>query len=401
MKLIVSIQIILFLFISPFIAAAFAGEVEYLFGISYIYTISFAIGLVCYKISEINAGELKKKFAPFFPDWVKIIIIGWSFCYVAVVITSGLFFRRQGSEVMAEIYSNLPLFKLIILRIYEILYFPIVIGMIASLEVDKSKILRFTLLTLFVGFLFTGVADSRTKLIAPILLYYMVFSSYTRKELIKIPSYSLNAGFLIFIIFALYVGLLRLNAFDSFSDLLLKDWVTRTDGLELISLVNQAIEIPIYGTHDIKLFSNFIAMIPFHPEANTLKLMGLTSGKSYLLQEILGLSNYDMNNSMVADLYYFYGFLGLLMGGFIYGYFVANFDYAVKNNKIFENRIASAFLISFLINAFRVELDYFTTVAAVARDAIIIYLAYLAIRFEEIKVQTNEIIKKDYKTNLK
>ena len=183
-----------------------------------------------------------------------------------------------------------------------------------------------------------------------------------------------------------FLTLYRLYEFDGLFEYIQGDIISRLDGLDFISRVANEKFIPWFGTYDLRLFSNFVAAIPFLEAAAALKEIGMTSSKNYLLNEILGLIQMDAVNTMVTDLYYFGGYFLLIIGAVHYGYLVMRFDIAAKTNDLWSSRIQMAFMFSFLINALRIEVDYFGVWLNILRDFCILYGMSLTIRFRVIPV---------------
>ncbi len=366
-------------------------EVDYLFGASLVFLCAFLVGLQLGKGRASPRNIANVEFVPQLPLWVKLLFSGWTVLYILVVVSNELVFRRQGSHEMAVIYSNLPLSNLIVLRGYEVAFYPATIAMIASLLFDKGQLIRFSLLVMFSGFLFMGVMDSRAKLLMPVLFYYMIFLT-PRSSRLQLPKKYLYLGGLVLFFAALIIGAGRMNDFDGFSEYLIQDLIRRTDGLELISLINQDLAIPFQGTLDFRIFVNFVAMIPFLPEAETLKSIGLTSSKNFLLREILVFEAFDMNNSVIADLFYFGGYIGVAIGAIIYGYFAGKFNAIARTATIWKKRVRAAFLLAFMMNCFRIEVDFFSMVISTSRDFFIIYFVFLMFRFVRGRVHGKNIV---------
>ena len=84
---------------------------------------------------------------------------------------------------------------------------------------------------------------------------------------------------------------------------------------------------------------------------------------------------------MITDLYYFGGYILLTLGAFLYGYLVMSFDISLKTNNIWRTQLGMALLMSFLVNALRIEQDCFSMVFVIFRDSIIYYLLFIGLRF--------------------
>ncbi|MET0107024.1 MAG: hypothetical protein ABW072_18075 [Sedimenticola sp.] len=380
MKVIVSLQIIIFLFVSPILLADLDANIDYRFDVATAFAIFFVIGVLM--ATQLSSGmqQFRPVYGPRIPSWFILIVIALTAIYILTVIQNDLFYRRQGSEVMALKYSTLSFYSHTILRIYEIIYYPVLLVTLASLPADRRHSLRWLLFFLFVGFIFTGVSDSRSKLLIPLVFYYVLFIA-PKPILRPIPRSGLITFAVVLIVAVAAVGVSRLEAFKDVSDYFVYDFLKRTDGLEFVSIVSSSTQIPFFGTLDNHIFSNFIAMLPFLEISMELKEAGLTSSKSYLLQVVVGSESIDTNNSVLTDPFYYGGFIGLTLAGLIYGYCVGSFDRLVKNGGIWKNRFIAALLMSFLLNAIRIENDLFGMVFLIARDFLIVYLLFFMFRF--------------------
>lgn len=379
MRNLVLIQILAYLFISPLTLMVMGEDVVYRFDLSVVFLLSFIAGIVIAQGGRSTVVGPVVVSPPSLPAWLKLCLIALACAYIFVVISNGLIDRRQGSEVMAQIYANIPLFDLFILRIYEIIFYPVLIVVVIGLYRDTSILTKLLLVSFFIGFLFTGVLVSRSKLVIPLLLYYVIFIA-PKPDWQPISKNVFVLGALILTLLALLIGLDRIKDFDGLSVYFIEDVLKRIDGLELISLVDEVIDIPFWGTLDTNVFSNFLATIPFLEKASVLKEMGLTSSKSYLLQIILGYTQFDINNSALTDIYYFGGYILLIVGSCFYGYLVMKFDISIRSNNLWRGRVKMAFMLSFLINSIRIEQDYFSILFNTLRDFIILYLLFFGLR---------------------
>ncbi len=380
MKIIVFLQIVIFLFLSPILLSEIDSSIDYRFDVATVFAIFFSIGALMATPLSKERRQLRAVYGPEIPSWFLAIVIVLTALYIFTVIQNDLFFRRQGSEVMALKYSMLSLPSHLILRIYEIIYYPILLATLASLPTDRRRSLRWLLFFLFIGFIFTGVSDSRAKLLIPLVFYYVIFIA-PKPMLRPVTRSGLITLAVILLVAIAVVGVSRLEAFKDVSDYFIFDLLKRTDGLEFVSLVSSSTQIPLFGTLDFQIFSNFIAMLPFLEVSSELKAAGLTSSKSYLLQVVIGSQQLDINNSVITDPFYFAGFIGLTIAALIYGFCVGSFDRLIKNGGMWKNRAIAALLLSFLLNAFKIENDLFGIVLSTARDFLIVYLLFLLFRF--------------------
>ena len=343
MRNLVLIQILAYLFISPLTLMVMGESAIYRLDLSVVFLLSFIAGIVIAQGGRSTAVGSVAVSPPSLPAGLKLCLIALTCAYIFVVISNGLIDRRQGSEVMAQIYANIPLFDLFILRIYEIIFYPVLIVIVIGLHRDTGILTKLLLVSFFVGFLFMGVMVSRSKLVIPLLFYYVIFI-VPKPDWQPISKNVFVLGALVLASLALLIGLDRIKDFDSLSVYFIEDVLKRIDGLELISLVDEIVDIPFWGTLDINMFSNFLAAIPFLEKASVLKEMGLTSSKSYLLQIILGYTQFDINNSVLTDIYYFGGYILLIVGSCVYGYFVMKFDLSIRSNSLWQSRAKMAFI---------------------------------------------------------
>jgi hypothetical protein len=359
---------------------AIGGNTIYRLDLSAIFLSSFIVGIVIAKGGYSTALSPVVVLPPSLPAWSKLCLIVLACAYIFLVFSNGLIDRRQGSEVMAQIYANIPLFELLILRIFEIIFYPVLIVVVIGLYRDVSILTKLLMASFFIGFFCMGVLSSRSKLIIPLLFYYVIFIA-PKTVWQPLSRNFLVSGSLILTSLALLIGLDRVEGVDDLSVYFIDDVFKRVDGLELISLVDKIVDIPFFGTLDVDIFSNFLAVIPFMEKASILKEMGLTSSKSYLLKIILGYSQFDINNSAITDIYYFGGYILLIVGSYFYGYLVMKFDLSVRSYNLWRGRVKMAFMLSFLINAIRIEQDYFSILFNTLRDFVILYLLFLGLRF--------------------
>ncbi len=378
MQNLVLLQIIVYLFVSPIVISLVGDVGGYRFDFSIIFLISFCIGLVIVRQVSGRVRVTAFERYPYISFPMKLALIAMALLYIYTVIEYGLLDRRQGAEVMALLFAGLPLIQLVSLRIFEILFYPMLFIILVGLRYDRGKLLKVLLVAFLSAFLFMGALDSRAKLIMPALYYYVLFIAprpdwkpISRKIFFLV---SLLAAVGVFIIASI-----RINDLNDVSGYVLSDFVSRLDGLEFSSRLAEAGSTSWLGTLDFNVFLNFLSAVPFLESAKELKAVGMTSSKNYLLQEVLGSSQFDINNSVITDLYYFGGYVLLVVGGILYGYLVKRFDLVMKSNQIWKGRALLAFMMSFMMNAFRFESDYFGMILNVFRDFCILFIVFFAI----------------------
>jgi hypothetical protein len=293
------------------------------------------------------------------------LIVFLSLLYIYTSYGNGLTNRRLGSEYMAELYANLPLFDLIILRSFEIMFTPfLAIYLLSSKNIDvSSKIRVFT--SLIIAIPFMGLLDSRGRLLV-ILISILCFIEIS--QLMRILYKQIWIFILaVFAIFAfIFFSIQRLESYADYRDYLYTEVYLRLDGLNLLTQLNDRGLTLIWGQFDLNMFDPLISRIPFLEAAAIAKSEGRTSTKQYYLQDLLLTKNLDDSSSMINDPYYFGGLLGLFVAFAGLGYCMAIFDNFIKNKWLFTNRYTTALAFAFVSAFVMIETDFvgaFTTLA--------------------------------------
>lgn len=380
MRNLILLQIGVYLFLSPFLRMLVGEDINYRFDISTAFLIFFCLGIFLSGKLQKSEVVLSEVIPPLLSNWLKLCLVTLAFCYVYVVISNQLLDRRQGSEVMAEIYAHIPIYHLIILRVFEIIFYPVLVVVLVGYHRNNDFYMRLLCISFFVAFLFSGIFVSRAKLFYPVLFYYIAFSS-SKSNFGNISKKYQNLSILLIGILVVSIFLFRIDTYNNIAEYLIEDVLRRVDGLELISIIDEVVDIPFIGTLDFKMFLNLFAVVPFLEGTTLLKELGMTSTKSYYLQVILGYPQFDINNSMATDLYYFGGLIMLAVGGVFYGCLVWKLDFYFKSGRIWRSHILLAFMLSFMVNGLRIEQDYFAIVLNVVRDFIILYIIFFGLNY--------------------
>lgn len=315
--------------------------------------------------------------------------------YAITVLAYGLLSRRQGSEFMAELYGQLPIYILLILRGYEILLVPIVLLYLFGGEVTALH-RRVVIISVIVSLPFTGVLDSRSKLLI-IALYITCFVKQRvfLSALIKYVRLYL-VGLIVVAAFVFY-SIERLNSYTSIKEFFLVEVYQRLDGLSLVSDLRDFGALDKIGKFDFSMFDPLLSRIPFLEAAKIAKMRGLTSSKQYYLQEILGRKQLDAPNSMIADPLYFAGWVGVIIAFTLLGYFIAKNDGFIKAGKLFrDTKNQTAISIAFVTSFVLIENDFVGAPLSFLQNYIFIVLFFMlgttsrerSTRFSEIVVPT-------------
>jgi len=375
MKWFVTLQFVIYFLVSPFIVNLEYNRYDYsLFLISFVALASLFIGF--FFGSQSSTYSKRVECHPKINRLIVFVIVLWALFYVYISIDLGIVQRRQGTYNMAELFSQIPLLSLITLRTYEILFYPVVIFLIYSLYHQKTiRAFDFVLIfSLFLSFLASGVVDSKLKLIIPIIVFFIFLPNWIRNDLIKRNKHIFVS--ITILIFLAFVGLV-FNRYMSieganFSLFFLKDFIYRVDGIQFLSMLAETGRTSPLGTYDNNMFMFLIAKIPFLEVSNELKMLGLTSSKAYLLNEVLFMDKVDHNNTMITDLYYYGGYLFLFAGVSLYGFFIQRLDQHIQSGYLLENRVRAAFYISFGLTTLFIERDFFGMSIDILRNFILI-----------------------------
>lgn len=368
-------QITIYLIVMPIIRIGFEPFYRPPIAYGFLALISFGLGALTFRRRLFAKSSHVEVFGPQFivRRHLFLFIFIAAVAYAFVVYTEGLFNRRQGSEVMAVIYGNLPIYKLAIIRLYEISIIPVLT--IAFLNRED----RFNLNSIAIGLIalmalpFMGVSESRGRLIVFALSFAVFFppSTVLKSVLMNFKVLlGLSLSFLVFYI----VSISRALQYGRINDYLYYEVVTRIDGLNLASELYGSGNLTAGGSWDGAMFSPFIAKIPFFEAGRIAKLSGITSTKQYYLRDILGTSRIDTSSSMILDPLYYAGTLGVIISFFILGVFIRKFDWYINRKDYFSSRFQLSCALT-LVSAFiMIENDFFANVLTAIQNIAIIYL---------------------------
>lgn len=290
--------------------------------------------------------------------------------YSYVSWSNGLLNRRQGSEVMASLYGNLPLLELVILRVYEIALVPIAIIYFFGVASRTQRV--FVIFLLLVSLPFMGIEDSRGRILAiavNILLFVKLkdfryfFENITKIVLLIFPA----------IILFIYASTDRASKYARTADYFFYEVVQRFDGLSLVSELRSAGFIKYYGTMDFTMFAPLVSRIPMIEAGSIAKLEGITSTKQYFLKSLLNVNRIDNSNSIILDPLYFGGVMGVIIAFVVLGYFIANLDHYVAQGRLFSNHVRLALVLSFVSSFAMIEVDYFGTLTSLVQSFVILF----------------------------
>lgn len=279
-------------------------------------------------------------------SWLWIAWLGLTVAYALVVLQYGLFDRRQGSEVMAELYASLPLPILAILRTYELLLVPVIIIYMFN-TASTPKWQRFVImLSVAASLPFLGLADSRSRLIVlgMSLVAFLSTDQVLRQLYGNVRLFLAGAGAtLVFVV----VSTQRATNYASANDYLFSEVYVRLDGLNLVSSLREASLLSWWGSFDFEMAGPLLSKIPFLEAARTAKLLGRTSTKQYVIRDLLRSNSFDDSNSMILDPLYFGGLAGLFVGFLLTMLAARRFDRYILEGRLAINKVPTALAMTF------------------------------------------------------
>lgn len=352
----ISIQSFIYLFISPLLQQIFfnSGD-KYNYIISSFFMISLIIGFLINKSKE----EFNKNF------FLKIrlnktILYLWIALVLYITIEENLYITRIGSEVAAYNRSQLNMFSLIVHRVFTLIS-PILVSLIILEMFDKnaSKIIK--LLNIFtIGIIIFCMGGFDSRAIAIILLLYAAFFNYgiiNIKEWNKLFIKILTVGAIFFLTVMIY----RVYGDDNqkINEYFSSELFQRSNGIEFISKFQNSKDTGYFEMHFNGMSNAIKSQLFFLDEAKELKSEGKTSVKTYILNDELGLSNIDVNYSIVADSFYLFGLFGVSIAGILIGFSCKKID---KNGFINKNGKLNISLVSLSISIFSLETDFLSLI---------------------------------------
>lgn len=315
-----------------------------------------------------TSGSIEKIVPRYSLSWAVFV---FSLLYIYVSYTNGLMNRRLGSEYMAELYAGLPIYNLLILRLFEIIFTPLLaIYLLSAKNIGVQSKIR-TFLALLIAIPFMGFLDSRGKLLV-ILINIICFVEFS--QLFRIVMKQVWTLIIIIIaIFAfLFFSLQRLENYADYRDYLYSEIYTRIDGLNLLTQLKDHGLTSIWGKFDFNLLDPLISRIPFLEAAVAAKIEGRTSTKQYYLQDLLQTKRFDDSSSMINDPYYFGGFIGLFIAFVVLGYFISTFDNYINNKRLLVNRYSTALAFAFVSAFVMIEADFVGAFTTLAQNFVIV-----------------------------
>jgi hypothetical protein len=379
LRLIFLSQAILYLLIMPAVHDYMDIVYRPPLGVAALAIISLLAGFALFNRSYV--GKPVGAVADALPDLKprNIVLAGFAvfaILYAYVSYTNGLLNRRQGSEAMADIYGNLPLIELLILRVYEIAFVPIAVIFFFSRSSLASRLSIAAILILSLPFM--GIQDSRAR----ILVMAITLLSFVKAKDFIVFFYKNTK---IYVLMAVAVGIFvfmsvrRASSYARLEDYFFIEVVKRLDGLNLVTELRDYGLLNYLGSFDMKMFGPLISKIPFLEAGRIAKIEGLTSTKQYFLKTVLNSSRIDDSNSIILDPLYFGGIVGMIIAFVGLGYFIARSDRYIAEGRLFSSYAGLAAALAFVTSFSVIETDFITGIINFAQNVVLLFALVLVV----------------------
>ncbi len=171
MRLLLLAQIFIYLGIAPLFDSSVQLELSVFF-LTFSFLLFFLIG--SYSLPQQAKSENQYQ--------LKLNSIGLIIFYVYVgyysltILSLDLFNRRQGAEYMALVFSQISILDLLVIRVFELVFWPISILFFLSFKSYKKITIFFFIFAFLIGLVFSGTFGSRSKLAISIGFMFIFFT---------------------------------------------------------------------------------------------------------------------------------------------------------------------------------------------------------------------------------
>ena len=267
---------------------------------------------------------------------LSILLLG---VYYFRALSLGYFFRRIGSAEAAQLFSSLSGLDLLLIKFHDMAVPPIFFMLIVVLRQQWSPLwMKIIGAILAVDVLIFAVVNSRIALVF-IFVSVGVMMLWTGLELKKFVLRML-ALFPVFLYLMIVLVNFRasvdaggvdylaiLNPFMTRAgggQISAHEWLDRVNCFDLISIISPVLQERGFPLGEA-WYSPFISL--FGPlvgstEAITLKAIGMTTAKAFMIGEYTNLSAVDYQSCGLTDAYGNFGPVGFILAGFVHGVFL-------------------------------------------------------------------------------
>lgn len=366
-------QAVVYLLIMPWVRSTV--EIGYYpsIGSAFLTIASILVGVWLFRWGAADKVRIGDSVARLHPSTLLTVgVTAMAVVYSFTAFSFGLLNRRQGSEFMAELYADLPLWALAVVRSYEIAFIPI--ALFYAFAGSNSKIGQWVVgVALLASLPFMGLADSRGRLLVMAVYFLCFIRPKTVIEFLYRNARFYVAAIGVFGTF-LFFSFRRSQEYASMQEYLLLEVYRRLDGLNLVTDLRDAGFLDKVGSFDWNMFSPLLSRIPFLEAAEEAKRMGRTSTKQYYTQDLLGTGQLDTSNSLITDPLYFAGWAGIAICFGAIGYVIAKSDDFVARGCMFKNAVQTASAIA-LVTSFAIfENDMVGSILTFAQNFLFAYL---------------------------
>ncbi|EMQ57030.1 TPA: hypothetical protein I6799_001714 [Vibrio cholerae] len=280
--------------------------------------------------------------------------------YFYFVYNLNIIDRRVGTEQIAIIFSEIPIYKLIYIRVVDFL-FPFV-WMYIYLKINREmhfsylRVLHF--FSFFIFVFISGKIFSKSELVFIIISFIIILGGLsTPSVIVKNIKKLIVAFFSIFIIFGVVSYLRFLDYHGSMYEMMNQDFFSRLNGHKIMaSLIDRGISTPI-GTYDLEIYKYYITQNPFSEQSLEYKSQALTSAKNYLLYDILQFHQFDETTTYLVDVYYFGGLFGVFGVGCFLGGVARVVDKLIRLQGALQNPLLYSIIVALVQSFGRLEFE--------------------------------------------
>ncbi len=373
----VFLEIVIYLFVAP-LARIFLGKsiTEYHFGIALIFTFFFAItGLIFREKKLAYSYRIDVLKLDIITSYKWVIIIAWIVVCTLIAFSYGLFDRRIGTEVVAELFASIPPFELMIFRALEISLAFLMSCVLLNFSDKKTSFMKNSSLffAMLFAFFILGAGSSRSATgLFMISILLIVQNKFEPKTLLRLLY---KAGIFAGCIFlAVTASRMSLNEDANVNEYFSSEVLQRVDGLEVVSQIIDKYGYQMTGINAAAALNPIISLIPFLDRAKELKADALTTVKSVILEQELDSKFRDVNSFIILDTYYCGGIFGVAFIAILIAYFSRLVD---KKIGVTSNWIFQIFLVAIIINFVVMEREAVGMVISVVRDWLILCVVAL------------------------
>jgi hypothetical protein len=275
--------------------------------------------------------------------------------FIILALNKNMYFRRIGTEEIADLISRLDIFTLIILRTHDLIILPaitLLALLLPSLKIVKRaslcSLVYFTHFILVCSFIIFALMNSRLQLVflAIALLYGWLLAGNDR--------FKLSGGVIILLLGGLFYGLIVVSNIRNYgieaeiSNILNPisfiteqnsiafnklEWVQRLDCVELIAKMDDNLKRQGYEwgrAWENPLIATFGSLVG-SDSAFDLKATGLTTAKSFLIERHTDIGLKDYSSCMATDLWGNFWIYGLPVASILIAFIFAMLRYGLTN----------------------------------------------------------------------